>query len=146
LTINKVLHNLAKTWREINTLIGVFYKTLWAKSFFTEAIRGVLLMAKRMKLNCITFIHYPKNVFGSITYHFTLCEVLQKPTNKTIWVESFPPSSWKGYYSCPESFNYIIKPHLGYPKMPYILIQVNERKAKLDTLMVEGYGKAWTKL
>jgi hypothetical protein len=33
-TLNGVLHNLAKTWREINTLIWVFYKTPRVKSFF----------------------------------------------------------------------------------------------------------------
>jgi hypothetical protein len=32
-TLCGVLHNLTKTYKEINTLIGVFYKTPWAKSF-----------------------------------------------------------------------------------------------------------------
>jgi len=45
------------------------------------------------------------------------------------------------YCSFPESFNYLVIPHSRYSKIPYILIQVNEGKAKLDTLMVGGYGK-----
>jgi len=64
-----------------------------------------------------------------------------KPRSKTTWVKSFQPRPSKGYCSCLESFNYLVIPHSWYPKMPYILIQVNEGNPKLHTLMVEGYGR-----
>jgi hypothetical protein len=51
-TLCGVLHNPIKTYKEINTLIGVFYKTPWGKSFSAYAIGGVLLMARWMELNC----------------------------------------------------------------------------------------------
>jgi hypothetical protein len=73
------------------------------------------------------------------------CINLPKPTCKTIWVESFPPSSLEWYCSSPKNFNYLVIPHLD-PKLPYVLIQINEGKEKLDTLMVEGYGKTQIKL
>jgi hypothetical protein len=34
-TLCGVLHSPTKNLKEINTLIGVFYETPWAKSFFT---------------------------------------------------------------------------------------------------------------
>jgi hypothetical protein len=38
-------------------------------------------MVRRMELNCNTFIWYLINAFGSnITFSFTLCGVLHKPT------------------------------------------------------------------
>jgi hypothetical protein len=40
-----------------------------------------------------------------------------------------------------KNFNYLVISHSRYPKMSYILIQVNERNAKLDTLMAKAYGR-----
>jgi hypothetical protein len=37
-------------------------------------------MAKRMELNCNTFVRYNRNAFGSITYLSTLFGVLHNPT------------------------------------------------------------------
>jgi uncharacterized membrane protein len=74
------LHNPTKTQREINTLIGVFCKTPWAKSFPTYVIGRVLFMARRIELNCNTLVQYCKNVLVSIAYLFTLCGVLHNPT------------------------------------------------------------------
>jgi len=39
-----------------------------------------MLMEKNMELNCNTFIQYNKNVFGSVTYLFTLFGVLHNLT------------------------------------------------------------------
>jgi hypothetical protein len=50
-TLCGVLYNPTKTYKKINTLIWVFYKTPWVRSFFTLAIGRVLLMAKRIDLN-----------------------------------------------------------------------------------------------
>jgi hypothetical protein len=102
LAISGVLHNPTKDLNGTNTLIGVFYKMLWAKSFSAQAIGGVMFMARRMELNGNTLVWYCKNALGSITYLSTLCGVLHNPTKtwmeintpigvfcKTPWVKSF---------------------------------------------------------
>jgi hypothetical protein len=70
-------------------------------------------MAKRMELNAIPLSCIPEMFSGQlhIFLHYVGYYInLPKPTSKTTWVESFSPSSWKGYCSCPKSFNYLVIP------------------------------------
>jgi hypothetical protein len=53
-------------------------------------------MARRMELNCNTFVNIPKMLLGQLHIFIPYagyCINLPKPIGKTTWVESFLPNS-----------------------------------------------------
>jgi hypothetical protein len=77
-TLFGVLHNPIKTYKEIKTLIKVFYKTPWAKSFFCLSFPKSITHGQKDEIQ----LQYPCliYIFGSITYFSTLFGVLHNPT------------------------------------------------------------------
>ncbi len=78
------MHSPTKTYKENNTLLGIFNKHNGLNYFSLNYQRGIAYGKEHSMHMDYPFVRYPKNTLGSKTYLLKLVGVLHNHTNKPI--------------------------------------------------------------